>query len=85
MTEELSVKKVALSTGLLFPVGYIIGVIALLSGLMKYWLQLHFVSIEYTIQSFSLWSLLVGILVAFVFGAVAGGLLATLYNWVEKW
>ncbi len=84
MAEKLNLKKVSLSVGITFAILHILGVIGILAGLLTWWQSLHFISIPFTVQAFSIGTLIIGIIKAFVCGAVVGLIFAVVYNNVAK-
>ena len=79
MAEKLNMQRTALSLGILFVVLHGVGVL-FMSALMRYWQWAHFVSMQYTPTGFSFGVWVGGIVVAFVAGAVVGGLFSLIYN-----
>ena len=79
MAEKLDMKKVSLSLGILFAIMHGIGSLAI-TTYMKYWQWAHFMTMQYTPTGFNVGVWIGGIVVAFVCGAVVGGLYTLIYN-----
>ncbi len=79
MAEKLNTKKLALTLGILSGLLHTLGVL-FISQLMRYWTWVHFITFQYTTQPFSFGIFVVGIITAFLAGAVIGWLFALIYN-----
>lgn len=83
----IKIKAAALSLGLFFAIIHLIGVILIQVGgsaLINWKLGLHFLSgVSYTVTAFGIGTLIIGLIAAFVVGAILGALFAWLYNLVE--
>ena len=80
MADKSSPKRLAFSLGIIFGILHAIGVLLIFAGLLQYWSWAHFVSLQYTIASFSIIKFIVGTIAASVIGMMVGWLFAIVYN-----
>ena len=83
MSEGLCSKTTSLSLGILFAMMHIVGTIGILLGSMKYVEKLHFIVTPYTVSSFSIWTFLTGIILAFMGGFIIGFVFTHIYNYLS--
>jgi cell division protein FtsX len=82
-------EKVGLSLGLLFALVHFVGILLIQwdgSGFVNWLKALHFISadVPFTVLPFELGTAIVGIIAAFVTGAIIGALFAWIWNWSLK-
>ncbi|MBI4144900.1 hypothetical protein HY493_01690 [Candidatus Woesearchaeota archaeon] len=84
----LNAKQTALSLGLTFALFHALWSVAVAVGFAQQWLNwkmaYHFVIMSAGIAQFSLGTAVVGVVLAFVCGAIVGGVFAGIWNWVGK-
>ncbi|MEW5996087.1 MAG: hypothetical protein AB1657_00635 [Candidatus Micrarchaeota archaeon] len=84
---EISEKRAAISLGLLFAVLHVIGIVLIAAtggGIVGWWHSVHFLSMAYTVAAFDIVTFIVGLVGAFVTGAVIGWLFAFIWNWAKE-
>ncbi|MFA5412204.1 MAG: hypothetical protein WC350_02565 [Candidatus Micrarchaeia archaeon] len=84
MAMEISGKRAAISLGLLFAVLHIVWVVLVTAtggGIMGWWHSVHFVTgVTLTALPFDVLTFIVGIVGAFIMGAVVGWLFAFIWS-----
>jgi len=84
MKERLDPKKLAIIGALIFGILHTIGVILILTGVGRWFGQVHFIAPDYSVLPFNASDFFLGILAAVLVGAVVGWLSATIYNAVSR-
>lgn len=85
---KLSQKTAGLSLGSLFGLIHFAWVVVVAAGvggkLMGWWDTRHFITVNYTVDGFSIGAAIFGVILAFVCGFVIGWIFAWLWNYFEK-
>ena len=86
MNDKCNVKKAALTLGILFAawhLGWVLTILVLGSGFMNWIMGLHFVSMAVPIAPFNIVTLVIGVIGAFLCGAVTGAIFAYVWNAIK--
>lgn len=84
MSDDLDIKNVSLSLGILFVALHLVAVFLALGGGMTYIQKMYFVSFAYTFEPFNIPVFILGIFVAFISGAGTGALFCIIYNHIKN-
>ena len=83
MDGKFDVKKTALVLGLLFAVwhlGWVLAVAIFGNSFVEWTMSLHFISMPIPIAAFDFVTLLIGVVSAFICGALTGAIFALIWN-----
>ena len=83
MDGKFDVKKAALALGLLFAVwhlGWVLAVAIFGQGFVEWTMSMHFISMPIPVAAFDFVTLLVGVICAFICGALTGAIFALIWN-----
>ncbi len=86
MDGKFDVKKTALTLGIVFAawhLGWVLAVLVFGQGFMNWILALHFMLLPMPLAAFDIVTLIVGVVAAFLCGAVTGAIFAYVWNWLK--
>ncbi|HLC65264.1 MAG TPA: hypothetical protein VJI46_04030 [Candidatus Nanoarchaeia archaeon] len=88
MKITLNKNQSGLTLGILFGAGHLLWAIGVgagvAQGLVNYWHNVHFLTDMHTLGGFSLATLAIGTIGAFISGCIIGWIFGALWNWVGK-
>lgn len=83
MAGEINVKRAALALGIVFAawhLGWVLSILVLGSSFLDWMMSLHFLSLAMPIAPFDIVPLILGVIGAFVCGAITGAIFAYVWN-----
>ena len=86
MDGKFNVKKAALTLGIVFAawhLGWVLRTLVLGSSFMNWIMGLHFVSMAVPIAPFDIVTLIIGVIAAFLCGAITGAIFAYVWNAIK--
>ncbi len=86
MDGKINLKKAAITLGVVFAawhLGWALAILLLGSGFLNWMMSLHFLSLAIPIAPFDLVTLVVGVIAAFLCGAITGAIFAYVWNMLK--